>query len=78
MSVRNLKDLSETNSKLKGPIGNLINLNDLSETNSKLKESIWNLRNLNDLSETNIKLKGLVKVFGLYFIISNYINIAYT
>jgi len=60
-----LKDLSETNSKLKRPIWNLINLKDLSETNSKLKRYIWNLRNLNDLCETNVKLKGRTEVFGL-------------
>jgi len=60
-----LKDLSETNSKLKGPIWNLINLKDLSEINSKLKGSSWNLRNLKDLCETNVNLKGLREVFGL-------------
>jgi len=49
-----LNDLSETNSKLKGPIWNLINLKDLSKTNSKLKGPIWNLRNLKDLCETNV------------------------
>jgi len=37
MFVRNLKELSETNSKLIGHIRNLGNLKDLSETNSKLK-----------------------------------------
>jgi len=36
----NRKDLSETNSKLKGPIWNLRNLKGLSETNSKLKGPI--------------------------------------
>ena len=69
MSVRNLNDLSETNSKLKWPIWNLRNLKDLSETNSKLKWPIWNLRNLKDLSETNVKLKGPREVFGLKFYI---------
>jgi len=59
------KDLSETNSKLKGPIWNLRNLKDLSKINSKLKGPIWNVRNLKDLSETNMKLKGLGEVFGL-------------
>jgi len=52
------KDLSETNSKLKGPICNLINLKDRSETNSKLKGPICNLINLKDRSETNSKFKG--------------------
>jgi len=56
-------DISETNSKLKGPIWNLENLKDLSETNSKLKGPIWNFRNLNVLSETNMKLKRLGEVF---------------
>jgi len=69
------KDLSKTNSKLKGPIWNLRNLNDLSETNSKLKGPIWNIRNLKDLSETNMKSKGLGEVFDLnYFLLSKLTN----
>jgi len=67
-----LKNLSETNSKLKGPIWNLINLKDLSKTNSKFKGPIWNLRNLKDLCETNVKLKGHREVFGLFN--NNYFN----
>jgi len=67
----NLKDLSETNMKLKRLIWNLRNINDQSETNSKLKWLIWNRKNLKDLSETNVKLKGPKEVFGLIFTVKS-------